>query len=225
MLPCLTSSDWKGPSKQRAGLIVAETAFTKSNRTASRIRETEEASCLDANPSMAVEVKGAALRTRDNPRGYHLEEGKIGVANSLTSFEKDSMVVLTQDRNHLREHETEGETPALKERMGTGGNNVPMIPVIQGTNVDAAVSLDTDGYLRLTGARPRDEEGKPQLLPIGYRRFRRLTPKECERLQGWPDFYRMTGNGVTADVVREVIKKMIKVGCFAKRDLGGGGCR
>jgi len=31
--------------------------------------------------------------------------------------------------------------------------------------------------------------------------------------------YRMTGNGVTADVVREVIKKMIKVGCFNKQEI------
>lgn len=97
-----------------------------------------------------------------------------------------------------------------------------------------------------TLTRPRDENGKSQLLPIGYRRFRRLTPTECERLQGWPDLhtaiglyrssdlpksrrngdeytmglvsdtqrYRMTGNGVTADVVREIVKKMIRVGCF-----------
>ncbi|MDD4984325.1 MAG: DNA cytosine methyltransferase [Dehalococcoidales bacterium] len=111
---------------------------------------------------------------------------------------------------------------------------------------DSAMSLDQDGYLRLTGARPRDENGKPQLLPIGYRRFRRLLPVECERLQGWPDYhtalglyrsadvpksrrngqdfvlqpvsdtqrYRMTGNGVTADVVREVVLKMIGAGCF-----------
>jgi len=111
---------------------------------------------------------------------------------------------------------------------------------------DSAMSLDQDGYLRLTGARPRDENGKPQLLPIGYRRFRRLTPVECERLQGWNDDhtviglyratdlpksrrngdeyildlvadtnrYKMTGNGVTADVVREIVKKMIIRGCF-----------
>jgi site-specific DNA-cytosine methylase len=78
------------------------------------------------------------------------------------------------------------------------------------------------------------------------RRFRRLTPIECERLQGWPDDhtaiglyrtstlpksqrshdeytyrpvsdtqrYRMTGNGVTADVVREVVLKMMIVGCL-----------
>jgi len=95
---------------------------------------------------------------------------------------------------------------------------------------------------------PDDENGKPQLLPIGYRRFRRLTPTECERLQGWPDLhtaiglyratdlpkskrhgseyemdlvsdtqrYRMTGNGVTADVVREVVRKMVLVGCFGE---------
>lgn len=189
-------------------------------------------------------------------------------------------LVVTQDRHDLRVHQTDGEIPAMKRRMGEGENNVPMVlhktsgqtvtvkvnetGCLQagGANVrdkvpnvalyhtalpDASMSLDQDGYLRLTGARPRDANGKPQLLPIGYRRFRRLTPVECERLQGWPDNhtflglyrssslpksrrngceymlnpvsdtqrYRMTGNGVTANVVREVIRKMVLAGCFS----------
>lgn len=81
---------------------------------------------------------------------------------------------------------------------------------------------------------------------LGGQRFRRLTPLECERLQGWPDNhtalglyrtsdlpkskrngdeyilqpvsdtqrYRMAGNGVSSPVVREIVKKMIQVGCF-----------
>ncbi len=52
--------------------------------------------------------------------------------------------------------------------------------------IKIANAVDPDGYLRF-GHRPRDKSGKPQLLPIGYRRIRRLTPRECERLQGFPD--------------------------------------
>jgi len=89
--------------------------------------------------------------------------------------------------------------------------------------IEIANCLDADGYLR-TGARPRDENGKPQLLPIGYRRIRRLTPKECERLQGFPDNwtekgidingkevsisdtqrYKCLGNAVTTNVITAI---------------------
>lgn len=53
-------------------------------------------------------------------------------------------------------------------------------------------------------------------------RIRRLTPKECFRLQGWPDeyfekaalvnsesqLYRQAGNGVTVNVIKAIAKKM-----------------
>jgi len=79
-------------------------------------------------------------------------------------------------------------------------------------------SLDVDGYLRY-GGRVRDGNGKPQLLPIGYRRIRRLTPLECERLQGFPDGwtegvsdtqrYKMLGNAVTVNVIEAIGQRMI----------------
>lgn len=141
-----------------------------------------------------------------------------------------------------------GVTPALTQQMGTGGGNVPMVmpcltpdrqkkrqhgrrfkedgePMFTLTGQDVhgieiANAVDPDGYLRF-GARPRDENGKPQLLPICRRRIRRLTPVECERLQGfsddWTKFgidekgnkivisdtqrYKAMGNAVTTNVI------------------------
>jgi site-specific DNA-cytosine methylase len=88
----------------------------------------------------------------------------------------------------------------------------------QRPHIEIANALDADGYLR-TDARPRDENGKPQLLPIGYRRIRRLTPLECERLQGFPDGwtegisdtqrYKCLGNAVTVNVIEAIGQKMI----------------
>lgn len=82
---------------------------------------------------------------------------------------------------------------------------------------ELANCVDVDGYLR-TGARPRDENDKPQLLPIGYRRIRRLTPLECERLQGYPDGwteglsdtqrYKCLGNAVTVNVIDAIVRRM-----------------
>jgi DNA (cytosine-5)-methyltransferase 1 len=90
-------------------------------------------------------------------------------------------------------------------------------------------AIDPDGYLR-SGARPRDENGKPQLLPIGHRRIRRLTPIECERLQAFPDNftkygltkegkqieisdtqrYKVMGNAVTTSVITAIGKQLAK---------------
>lgn len=91
---------------------------------------------------------------------------------------------------------------------------------------EVANTVDCDGYLR-KGERPRDENGKPQLLPIGYRRIRRLTPIECERLQRFPDNwtqygitdkisdtqrYKMLGNAVTVNVIKAIAGKIGKTG-------------
>jgi len=82
---------------------------------------------------------------------------------------------------------------------------------------DIANTVDQDGYLRF-GERPHVENGKPQLLPIGYRRIRRPTPIECERLQGFPDGwtecesdtqrYKMLGNAVTVNVIEAIAKRL-----------------
>lgn len=62
---------------------------------------------------------------------------------------------------------------------------------------------------------------KDNLLKIGYR-IRKLTPKECFRLQGFPDeyfnrarlvnsdsqLYKQAGNGVTVNVIYEIAKRM-----------------
>ena len=90
----------------------------------------------------------------------------------------------------------ENETPTLTQQMGTGGGNVPLV----------SNSGDTSGYLRQMG---RHEEGKHGLTDY---RIRRLTPVECERLQGFPDGwtegisdtqrYKCLGNAVTVNVIK-----------------------
>ena len=71
--------------------------------------------------------------------------------------------------------------------------------------------------------RGRVGKGVAQTLDTGMQQYtlqnmniRRLTPLECERLQGFPDRwtkgisdsqrYKCLGNGVTVNVIREIIK-------------------
>jgi DNA (cytosine-5)-methyltransferase 1 len=87
--------------------------------------------------------------------------------------------------------------PTLASQMGTGGNNVPMV----------AQALQTDGFLRSGSSFGTD---KPQ----SSRNIRRLTPTECERLQGFPDGwtnnvsdtqrYKTLGNAVTVPVIQAI---------------------
>lgn len=103
----------------------------------------------------------------------------------------------------------DGITPCLKNRMGTGGNNVPMIQ--QETTHDVVGTLQAR-YRK--GA--NHESARDGQLVIGEVIVRRLTPVECERLMGWPDNhtlhradgrtnadstrYKMCGNGVASPV-------------------------
>jgi len=112
---------------------------------------------------------------------------------------------------------------------------------------DASGRIPINYHLKSDVGALKQPSGNQQDFVLSGHCFRRLTPVECERLQGWRDGhtaiglyrssdlpksqrengseytlglvsdtqrYRMVGNGVTADVVREVVKKMMLVGCF-----------
>lgn len=126
-------------------------------------------------------------------------EGKpLRVANTLSSrYYKDGSENLIQiganpdsivavETAHTKANMKEGRFSKVCHSLDDGKSKAVMI----------ANTLDRDGYLRF-GERSRDEHGKPQLLPIGYRKIRRLTPIECERLQGFPD--KWTENGLTKE--------------------------
>lgn len=71
----------------------------------------------------------------------------------------------------------------LSSRMGTGGGNVPMVLENRiGINGDIAETLDAS-YYKGVGSRGNKER---ECVTDGYV-VRRLTPLECERLQGFPD--------------------------------------
>jgi DNA (cytosine-5)-methyltransferase 1 len=102
----------------------------------------------------------------------------------------------------------------LQARMGTGGNNMPMVALIRmregkpGGGKGPLISEDKS----LTIATSNDQT----LLNKGT--VRRLTPVECERLQGFPDNwtegqsdsarYKQMGNAVAVPVVEWIIQNI-----------------
>jgi len=135
-------------------------------------------------------------------------EGNYLVANTLSHrYGKDGSENLIQigelwEGSQCRVYDPNGISPTLHK---SGGNTEPMI----------ANTLDTSGWLRKQG---RHEIGKHGLTDY---RIRRLTPTECERLQGFPDGwtegvsdtqrYKLLGNAVTTNVIQFLGERLLEV--------------
>ena len=157
--------------------------------------------------------------TTENAHGYgnHVTVGQTeAIARCLDAnmhkgvtpkgfFEKGerNLVFQLHNANEWRNFE---DSPTLSQAMGTGGNNVPMV-------------MD----LNIGDGRPNRSclrSGRVPDLNEGNNRLRRLTPKECERLQGFPDDwtagvsdtqrYKQCGNSVTVNVIEEIAKRLNK---------------
>ena len=110
------------------------------------------------------------------------------VSHTLTQNDKPAVVY----ENHAQDSRiTElNVCPAVTKKWGTGGNNVPLVeanPVCFQQNTRDEVRL-INGDGELAGAL-MSEPGMKQQNYIATAIARRLTPLECERLQGFPDNY------------------------------------
>ena len=111
--------------------------------------------------------------------------------------------------------------PTLTHRMGTGGNQVPLLydEPVYSTNhgyFQTFFNKDTAGALAATDFKDPPVVGLPERGII-----RRLTPLECCRLQGFPDEwdsvegtdaqkYRMWGNGIALPCAVDVLRRLKK---------------
>ena len=110
----------------------------------------------------------------------------------------------------------------LKQRMGTGGNNVPIIATdINGSEIAATLRGFGHGWQGQQNSTHSVavNENQEETMQV-----RRLTPVECERLMGWPDNhtlhradgktnsdttrYKMCGNGVASPVAQWIAEQI-----------------
>jgi site-specific DNA-cytosine methylase len=121
----------------------------------------------------------------------------------------------------------DGIVPTVISRYGTGGGNVPMIfeeqPIAYSVREDAKANTfsatETETSLTLQGHLPSPQSHHAQLFLAETSTVRRLTPVECERLQGFPDDwtsgqadsnrYKQMGNAVAVPVVEWIISRMV----------------
>jgi DNA (cytosine-5)-methyltransferase 1 len=113
--------------------------------------------------------------------------------------------------NDVRVYE-DGIVPTVISRYGTGGGNVPMI---MKQNAEVIGPLTASGMSRARGTETVESHHYVQKEQT----VRRLTPVECERLQGFPDDwtsgqadssrYKQMGNAVAVPVVEWIVSRMV----------------
>lgn len=163
-----------------------------------------------------------------------LELNQKGVSNTLTSVQKDNVVVQIP-ANTKKGYEVlrEGDSlnfsvPTSKTRRGRVGKGVAQT---LDTSCNQAV-IAKKNYIQCDASgndcKPSEiTESKVNVIANDFN-IRRLTEIECERLQGFPDDwtklgiydgvekivpktqrYKMIGNAVTVNVVREIAKRIL----------------
>lgn len=183
-------------------------------------------------------VSGAAYRTRS----YKGQPGKIEVrkdknANQLTSVQKDSMVLFRVPEATKKGFATAGEGDSINlafleanKRRGRVGKGIA-------NTVDTGVQQYVISHYGFKNEPVRLSKITPTLKGHGHGHdlmvnsecgLRRLTPVECERLQGFPDNwtmwglfegevklisdsqrYKMLGNAVSVAVVKAVGERLL----------------
>jgi DNA (cytosine-5)-methyltransferase 1 len=197
----LTARDYKGVGSQYVdeGKVIVE-PFVKSRR----------AQTSDDDETW---VKGEI-----NPT---LNSFDTGDTRSTTAI-VEPMLVDGRRVDDVRVYEPPVQT--LQARMGTGGNNVPLIgqetlafDTKFGSNAD--ICRDQSPPLKASQGAPSVSE--PTMA------VRRLTPLECERLMGWPDDhtrykadgteqadthrYKQCGNGVASPVAKWIAQHILNI--------------
>lgn len=178
------------------------------------------------------ETKIAAMRQRDRhgkneTREQQIEPRADGCSNSITTVEKDNLLIENQikvlgsldtegwEKRHeqiRRIYNTEGIAPTLP--TGTGGGVIPKI-----MEKDIANCLDANMQ---KGVTPEMHYEKKHRNVISCGKLRRLTPKECFRLQGFlndevnlnglsdTQCYKLAGNGQSVNIVEKIFKEMFR---------------
>jgi DNA (cytosine-5)-methyltransferase 1 len=156
-------------------------------------------------------TKGRRAQNEDDYETW-IEGGVMPTMNAFDNGDVRTTIIVFHPHYHDGAR-VQGDTMnTLTSRMGTGGNNVSMVATLMrmregkpGGGKGPLISEDKS----LTIATSNDQT----LLNKGT--VRRLTPVECERLQGFPDDwtagqsdssrYKQMGNAVAVPVVEWVI--------------------
>lgn len=157
-------------------------------------------------------------RRAQNPDDYEtwIEGGVVPTLNAFDNGDIRATTLIVFYGNRVDDIRIQGGViNTLQARMGTGGNNMPMLLRMRegkpGGGKGPLISEDKS----LTIATANDQ------TLLHQQQVRRLTPLECERLQGFPDNwtegqsdtnrYKQMGNAVAVPVVEWIIQNICDI--------------
>lgn len=134
--------------------------------------------------SYALQGSMIGRADKNGPQGDGVNEDVSFTLNTVDRHAVASCFDVTHACDVIREC---GETvPSLQARMGTGGNQVPLTYGIGNGQANEAQGMVTERAQTLNTM--HDAQAVMYVSPArGALTVRRLTPLECERLQGFPD--------------------------------------
>ena len=162
-------------------------------------------------------VSGGAIRGRYNDDGsiqQQLELRSDNKTNSLTTVQKDNVVVtrcIQVGEADLKGHD-------LLKRVYSPQGKSPTLNTMGGGNREPKVVIRKKSKTVRSGG--RSSYDRHEWDSVDNLHWRKLTPKECARLQTVPDDYcdgvsdtqkyKMLGNGWTVDVIAHILKGIKK---------------
>ena len=194
------------PSKNQGGIAVV--AFATNQRD--EVRDLHDvAGALGAQPGMKQQTfiaAGFKLGNSEKAHSIGYEEETFPTLNTECGGNKPAVVAL--DMTHACDviRECGEQAPSLQARMGTGGNQVPLTyqdvtgTLSPGAHAGSYNGQDAYNDMLVCGATPDVAHALRAKSACAYREdaetypvqnmvVRRLTPMECERLQGFPDHW------------------------------------
>ena len=269
----LDAQYWGVPQRRKRIFLVAD--FAAYDRRAGEIlfeRESVQGDSAAGTGTGGEVTRGAENCTRTTGKKYtgaagFCAGGSAGVvgyqvecaATLTTRWGGQAPTVAIYDMTHADEvmRPVRGDiAPTLNARMGTGGNQVPVVHAycIAGNTIDRKIenggngkgvlaetaytlnTIDRHAVAEIYGAKSFSEYEKGQVatlrasggnhgggsenLAVTHSIVRRLTPTECERLQGLPDGYtdggsdtaryKALGNGMAQPCADYVIRRIVE---------------
>lgn len=166
-------------------------------------------------------VKGRRAQNDEDFETW-ISKGIVPTLNAFDNATETRATVLIIDGTRVgdvRVYEDEVMQTVI-QRWGTGGGNVPAIYSIrEDAKANNFSATETDTSLALQANQPSVQSHHAQLFIAEPEAVRRLTPTECERLQGFPDNwtagqadsnrYKQMGNAVAVPVVQWIINGVV----------------
>lgn len=217
----LDAQYWGTPQRRRRIFLIAD--FTADGRCAAEVLFEPEGYPWDTAAGKET-GKGAAGGIDSGTKaagGAYGFDTKASIADNAPVLNETTPTLRTNTRLGVYDmtHADEvmrpvlgGVMPTLNARMGTGGNQVPVIHCVGNGQLNQIHLQAKVGALNCT---------HDQQCVLTQSTVRRLTPLECERLQGLPDGYteggsdtaryKALGNGMAQPCAMYIIKRIVEV--------------